>query len=81
MAKPFISHIVEVAENYGRAVLKGTVTRQEWRGNAKHPYRQAPFKAQGVPTMVLYEGTKQLHKVDDLTQFFDNDLMNKFVDY
>ena len=30
--------------------------------------------------MVLYEGTNALHKVDDLEQFGDNDLMDMFMD-
>ena len=66
--------------NGGRPVLKGIVTRDEWRGNADHPYRQPPFGAQGVPTMVLFEGTNKLHAVDDLEQFGDNDLMDMFMD-
>ena len=79
-AKPSITRIVDTAANSGRPVLKGIVTRDEWSGNAAHPYRQAPFGANGVPTMVLYEGTNPLHKVDDLEQFADNDLMDMFMD-
>ena len=64
-AKPSIQRIVDAASNQ-RVILKGIVTRDEWRGNVEHPYRKAPFGAQGVPTVVLFEGTNALHKVDDL---------------
>ena len=64
-AKPSIQRIVDAASNQ-RVILKGIVTRDEWSGNVEHPYRKAPFGAQGVPTVVLFEGTNALHKVDDL---------------
>ena len=78
VAKPHIQRIVDAAN--GRPILKGIVTRDEWRGNTEHPYRKAPFGAQGVPTVILYDGQNSLHKVDDLDQFADNDLMDMFLD-
>ena len=78
-AKPNIARITEAC-NGRRVVLKGIVTRDEWRGNAAHAFRQSPYGAEGVPTMAMYEGENQLHKVDDLDNFADNDLMDMFLD-
>jgi thiol-disulfide isomerase/thioredoxin len=36
----------------GVTVVEAPVTREEWRGNAGHPYRAAPFGAQGVPCLL-----------------------------
>ena len=79
-AKPQIDRIIAAATAGSRKVLKGIVSREEWSGNAAHPFRQPPFGAQGVPTMVLYEGTNALYKVDDLEAFADSDQMDMFLD-
>ena len=79
-AKPSIGRIVDAAIAGGRSVLKGIVTREEWRGNEAHGYRQVPFNAAGVPTVVLFEGQTSLHKVDDLDDFANNDMMDMFLD-
>ena len=78
-AKPSIQRIVDQASG-NRVILKGIVTRDEWRGNTGHAYRLNPYNAQGVPTMVLYEGMNALHRVDELTGFADNDLMDMFLE-
>eukprot|EP00806_Schmidingerella_arcuata_P007518 Macronucleus_7890.p1 GENE.Macronucleus_7890~~Macronucleus_7890.p1 ORF type:complete len:128 (+),score=45.41 Macronucleus_7890:1-384(+) len=79
VAKPHIQRIVDAAA--GRIdFIKGIVTRDEWRGNTAHPYRQPPYGAQGVPTIVLYEGRNALYRVDDLEQFTDSDAMDMFLD-
>ena len=65
VAKPHIARIIEASAG-GRVLLKGVVSRDEWRGNTGHPYRAKPFGTEGVPTMALYEGTTQLYKVDEL---------------
>ena len=79
VAKPHIQRIVDEAA--GRIdFLKGIVTREEWRGNTGHPYRQAPYGAQGVPTVIRFEGKQALYKVDELDQFQDQDAMNMFLD-
>ena len=79
-AKGDIMRVVGLAQNMNREILKGNVTREEWRGNQDHPFRQAPFGAGGVPCMLLLEGNNVLHKVEDLGQFHDQDLMDLFLD-
>ena len=68
VAQPHIQRIFEAA-NGSRVFIKGNVTREEWRGNAGHPFRQAPFNAGGVPCVGLFQGSTQLYKVDDLGEF------------
>merc|ERR1712086_1112641 len=68
-AKPSINRVIEACNAGNRKVIKGIVTRDEWSGNAAHVYRQPPFDAQGVPTMILYEGSNALYKVDELEAF------------
>ena len=79
VAKPQIQRMVDAAGG-NRKILKGIVARNEWMGNQGHPYRQAPFGAGGVPTVVLFEGSNALHKVDDLGDFANNDMMDMFLD-
>ncbi len=78
-AAPSIKRITDACGDE-RVILKGVVTQREWSGNANHRYRQAPFGAQGVPTVILYENMDALHRVDDLAQFANNDLMDMFLD-
>ena len=78
-AKPAIQRVVDAC-NGNRVILKGIVTRDEWKGNPAQAYRQAPYGAQGVPTVVLFEGTNALHKVDDLSDFANQDMMDMFLD-
>ena len=75
-AKPAITRIVDAG---ARPVLKGIVSRGEWRGNAEHPYKRHPaIKAAGVPSLILFEGGMELHRVDDLANFAQEDLMDMF---
>ena len=68
-ARPFTTKLLE--KNTTRTVLKGVVmTRDEWVGNASHPYKKHPvIKAGGVPSLILFEGRNELHRVDDLDNF------------
>ena len=79
VAKPHIQRIIDAVDGR-RVILKGIVARNEWMGNQEHPFRKAPFGANGVPTVGLFEGANLLHKVDDVDQFADNDLMDMFLD-
>lgn len=36
----------------GAMVIEAPVSREEWKGNATHPYRHAPFNAGGVPCLL-----------------------------
>ena len=78
VAKPHIQRIIDAAGE--KVILKGIAARNEWMGNQEHPFRKAPFGANGVPTVVLFEGSNALHKVDDLDSFADNDLMDMLLD-
>ena len=79
-AKPYIQRITDLCVERGRPVIKGIVTREEWRGNAAHPYRHHPYNAGGVPTMVLFDGSNALFKIDEQAQFADEGFMNMFLD-
>ena len=49
-----------------------TVTRDEWRGNKNHPYRdEQTLGAEGVPTVLLYRKGQLAKKLDDETHFAD----------
>ena len=39
-----------------------------------------PYGAQGVPTVILYEGGNEVHRVDDATEFEDAEMMDKFLE-
>ena len=77
--KADIERVVDLASGK-RSILKGFVTRAEWIGHPEHPYRHAPFNAGGVPCMVLFEGAQPLFKLDDVNQFHDQDVMDKFLE-
>ena len=78
-ASPFIAKILDQAT---RPVLKGVVeTKEEWVGVSTHPYKVHPLcKAGGVPCMILFEGNNELHRVEDLDGFKNDDLMAMFND-
>ena len=77
-AKPQIDKLVEAGS---RHILKGIVVRDEWMGNADHPYKkEANFKAAGVPTLILFEGENELHRVDNLDDFANDELMALFLE-
>ena len=77
-AKPAIQKLVDAGS---RPIVKGIVTRDEWRGNASHPYKVSPvLKAAGVPSVILFEGENELHRVDDLGDFANEDLMGLFLE-
>jgi len=46
-------------------LLKVTVTRKEWMQNTNHPLKKHPIiKANGVPSLYLFNGTEILHKAE-----------------
>ena len=56
------------------------VERNSWVGVPDHPLKKHPLiKAAGVPSVALYEGTTELHRVDDLANFANEDLMEMFT--
>ena len=78
VAKPIIQKLVDAGS---RPILKGIVTREEWRGNASHPYKANPvYQAAGVPSVILYEGDGALHRVDDLNDFANEEMMALFLE-
>lgn len=77
-AKPIIQKLVDDGK---RKIIKAAVTRDEWMGNAGHPYKTSgTFKCAGVPTVILFEGSNELHRVDDLADFNNEDLMGLFLE-
>ena len=82
--KPFLNKTVEdnQSANPDCTVLIGVVDhRNDWVGVSDHLYRTHPlFKVGGVPTMLLFEGTNELMRVDDQAQFGDEELMKMFVE-
>ena len=77
-AKPAIEKLMQ--ENGGKyPAIKGTVERADWRGVATHPYKVHPLlKAAGVPTLLLFAGTEELLRADDLEHFGNEDMMAMF---
>ena len=80
IARPSIKKFLDA--NAKRTVLIGVVmTKEEWVGVKTHPYKVHPLiKAAGVPSMVLFEGKQELHRVDDLEQFKNEGLMGMFFE-
>ena len=60
-AKPIIQRVIDRLN--GRiTILKGITTEDAWMDNEDHPFRQAPYEVEGVPTMCFFEGSESLHK-------------------
>ena len=77
-AKPAI--VKMMADNGGKyPAIKGTVERADWRGVSTHPYKVHPIlKATGVPTLLLFAGTDELLRADDLDHFANEEMMAMF---
>ena len=80
VARPSIATYLD--KNTTRTVVKALVqTKEEWVGNASHPYKAHPLiKAGGVPGMLLFEGKNVLHRVEDLDDFKNEGLMQMFFE-
>ena len=80
VAKPAISKVLESPKC--PPVLYGSVIeRNSWVGVSTHPYKQHPIlKAAGVPTVVMFEDGQERHRVDDLKDFANEELMAMFLE-
>ena len=78
VAKPSIAKLATGS----RKIIVGEVqTNTEWCGVATHPYKVHPlYKAGGVPSCILFEGENELHRVEDLDGFANEDLMGLFLE-
>ena len=78
VAKPKINEVIEAVSGKVKVVV-AYVTREEWRGNADHPYRKHPhFRVSGVPTMLLFEGDQEMTRAENLDDFANEDLLTMF---
>ena len=77
-------HIVPSLEKFweDKLVVKANVTRDEWKGNAEHPFRTHPqLGCKGVPTIIVFEKDEQLVKVDDHSLLDDEKVKELLVKY
>uniref|UniRef100_A0A7S3SHM9 Thioredoxin domain-containing protein n=1 Tax=Strombidinopsis acuminata TaxID=141414 RepID=A0A7S3SHM9_9SPIT len=78
VAKPKIKEVVEAVAGKVKVIV-ASVTRNEWRGNADHPYKKhGVFHVTGVPTMVLFEEENEMARAQNLDDFANEDLLNMF---
>ena len=78
VAKPKIKEVCEAVAGKVRVIV-ASVTRNEWRGNADHPYKKhSVFKCTGVPTMLLFEEENEMARAENLDDFANEDLLTMF---
>lgn len=67
-AMPSIERVMKAAKGK-RLVMVGNVSMNAWKGagSKNHKYRLEPYNVRGVPTMILFEGKEQIHRVDTLS--------------